>query len=136
MRNAVKLFSKMWNRARSGFQRVLESETYIFDLEQANIGGELFKPIYYRLYDAKTDLGMENLFPADWDDLARRMATDDELFAKFERWAVLVFPICKLDIFREVREIISTNMSTVRRMDNLTQEVNEADNYSLRKCGM
>ena len=53
------------------------------DLNATNAAGESVRPEYFKLYDARTDLGMENLFPAEWDRLARRMADDDELYEQF-----------------------------------------------------
>ena len=49
----------------------------------ANAAGSGVRPEYFKLYSAKADLGMANLYPADWDDLARRMVTDDELYDQF-----------------------------------------------------
>lgn len=67
-------------------RRVLNSETYIASLEDANNMGEDERPVYFKLYDALTDLEMPSLFPADWDAVARRLATDDEYFEKFFRF--------------------------------------------------
>lgn len=64
-------------------QRVLEAETYMYDIKEANLQGSSARPQYFKLYDSKKDLGMKNLFPEEWDQLARRMVTDDELYAKF-----------------------------------------------------
>jgi len=66
--------------------RVLESETYIFNLTAANLAGENSQPSWYKLYTATQDLEMESLFPQDWDKLVRRLAVDDDLFAKFMRY--------------------------------------------------
>jgi len=63
--------------------RVLESETYIFNMAEANLAGENSEPSWYKLYTATEDLGMENLYPESWDKLVRDMAVDDELYAKY-----------------------------------------------------
>ena len=63
--------------------RILSHDTYIFNMTAANIAGPDQEPIWYKLYSAPEDLGMENLFPADYDDYVRRMAVDDELYAQF-----------------------------------------------------
>ena len=47
--------------------------------------GETKRPEYYLLYDHRKDLGMDNLYPKDFDSLARRLAVDDELLNKFFR---------------------------------------------------
>lgn len=54
-------------------------------MEAANTVGEDERPVYFKLYDALADLEMPSLFPADWDAVARRLATDDEYFQKFFR---------------------------------------------------
>jgi len=68
--------------------RVLESETYIFNMAAANMAGEDSDPEWYKLYTATQDLGMENLFPQSWDKLVRDMSMDDELYARFLRFYV------------------------------------------------
>ncbi len=52
-------------------QRVVDHETYIFNLETANVLGQSHRPSYFKYYTAKKDLEMENLFPMDYDKLAR-----------------------------------------------------------------
>jgi len=66
--------------------RVLESETYIFNMDSANIAGPDVDPSWYKLYTATQDLGMESLLPQEWDKLVRRMAVDDDLFNTFGRF--------------------------------------------------
>ncbi|TRY69516.1 hypothetical protein TCAL_15136 [Tigriopus californicus] len=39
------------------WMRVLESETYMYDMIEANLQGSTVRPKYFKLYDAKTDLG-------------------------------------------------------------------------------
>ena len=66
-------------------QRILNHETFIMDLATANAAGGDVRPDYFRLYEAKTDLEMDNLFPASWDQLARRLATDDNAWERFRK---------------------------------------------------
>ena len=56
---------------------MIDHETYLFNLETANVLGPDTRPSYFKYYTAQKDLEMENLFPADYDLLAKRMATDD-----------------------------------------------------------
>ena len=63
--------------------RVLDTETYIFDLEAANQLSQDQRPEYFKLYQATTDLEMNVTLPADYDKLARRMVNDDDLYQKF-----------------------------------------------------
>ena len=53
------------------------------DLAGANEAGLDQKPIYTKLYDARKYLEMTSLFPKDFDSVAKRMAVDDEFYAKF-----------------------------------------------------
>jgi len=66
--------------------RILESETYIFNLTAANQAGPDVDPVWYKLYTAPQDLEMESLLPQEWDKLVRRLAVDDVLFDKFARF--------------------------------------------------
>ena len=67
------------------FQRVQNKEVYIFRLSEANNAGLDERPKYFKLYDARNDLEMASLFPSDFDQVARRLATDDEYYAKYFR---------------------------------------------------
>ena len=67
------------------FQRVLDVDTYIFNLTDANLSRDK-QPEYFKLYSHRNDLEMENLFPADFDELAHRMKTDDATYNKFFRY--------------------------------------------------
>jgi len=64
---------------------VLDVQTYVFNLTHANLV-ETERPQYYQLYDHRKDLGMENLYPSDYDDLAKRLVKDDGLYQKFFRY--------------------------------------------------
>ena len=63
--------------------RVLDTETFVFDLPSANAAGQDVFPNWYKLYSAKDDLGMENLFPADWDKVVRRLASEEDFYEKW-----------------------------------------------------
>ena len=67
-------------------QRVIDIDTYIFNLTEANEKGESIKPKYFELYNHKQDLEMKSVFPKDFDELANRMATNDTLYDKFFRY--------------------------------------------------
>ncbi len=68
--------------ANMQFQRVIDIDTYITDLEVANETPEQ-SPVYFKLYNTREDLDMANLFPAEWHLLARRLVHDEDLYAKF-----------------------------------------------------
>jgi hypothetical protein len=69
---------------------VLDHETYIFNIETANVLGPDHRPSYFKYYTARKDLEMESLFPADYDKLARRMASDDTFYSKYFRSDILI----------------------------------------------
>ena len=64
---------------------MLDVDTYIFNLTDANLSRDK-QPEYFKLYNHRNDLEMENLFPADFDELAHRMKTDDATYNKFFRY--------------------------------------------------
>ena len=68
------------------FQRVIDVDTYIFNLTAANMNYEDKSPEYFRLYNHREDLEMENLFPSDFDQLAHKLAVDDSLYDKYFRY--------------------------------------------------
>ena len=67
-------------------QRVIDIDTYIFNLTEANEKGENVSPKYFKLYNHKQDLEMKSVFPKDFDELANRMTTNDTLYDKFFRY--------------------------------------------------
>ena len=69
----------------SNFQRVQNKEVYIFRLSEANNAGINERPKYFKLYDAKDDLELSSLFPKDFDQAVKRLATDDEYYSKYFR---------------------------------------------------
>merc|ERR1719369_1732483 len=66
--------------------RVLDTETFVFDLPAANTAGQDNLPQWYKLYSAKQDLEMDSLLPAEWDKLVRRLASDEEFYEKWLRY--------------------------------------------------
>lgn len=67
---------------------MLDVETYWTDITAAR--DEDTPPIYELLYDTRADYGMESLLPEAWDNLAERLADDDELWLKFKRYRNLL----------------------------------------------
>ena len=66
-------------------QRVLDTETYVFNLASANWQGPDVRPDYFKLYEGKKDLGLKSLFPEDYDQLVRRLADDEIFYQKYHR---------------------------------------------------
>ena len=66
------------------FQRVMDAETFIFNITEANAIGSSQQPSYFRLYSMREDLDMPSLFPRDFDNLAWDLSRDDTLWEKFE----------------------------------------------------
>ncbi|KAI5640562.1 calcineurin-like phosphoesterase domain-containing protein [Phthorimaea operculella] len=56
---------------------VVDHETWIMDLEEANLVGD---PIWRKLYSARDAYAMEALRPQDWDKFIREMASNDDVF--------------------------------------------------------
>lgn len=52
---------------------VLDHYTMVMNLTASNL---LNKTVIFKEYEAKQAFQMENLFPADWDDLIQRMEKD------------------------------------------------------------
>ena len=66
--------------------RVLDTETFVFDLEAANTAGPDVSPAWYKLYSAREDLEMENLLPDAWDELVHRLARDEDFYEKWLKY--------------------------------------------------
>ncbi|XP_074657493.1 sphingomyelin phosphodiesterase-like [Tubulanus polymorphus] len=64
---------------------VLDHETYILNITEANISND---PKWVLEYKAKDAYGMTSLYPRDWDKLVQRMKTDDESWNKFQTYYV------------------------------------------------
>ncbi len=63
----------------------MDHDTYIFNLETANALYPERGPNYIKYYSAKEGLEIPSLFPKDYDSLIRRMASDDQFYAKYFR---------------------------------------------------
>ncbi|KAM4796838.1 sphingomyelin phosphodiesterase [Rhinophrynus dorsalis] len=61
---------------------VLDHETYILNLTEANAGGKE-EPRWTLLYSALKTYGMKSAYPADWDNLLHRFLQDERLFQTF-----------------------------------------------------
>ena len=67
-------------------QRITDIDTYILDLEAANSAHPSEAPNFTnKLYNTREALAMEDLFPASWDQLVRRMYDDDELYDEWSK---------------------------------------------------
>lgn len=62
---------------------VLDHETFILNLTEANAAPPGTAPRWQRLYSARQAYGLPTAFPADWDRLVRRMQDDEQLFQLF-----------------------------------------------------
>lgn len=62
---------------------VTDHETWVMNLEEANRIGQ---PRWYQLYSAKRAYNMRNLLPEEWNRLVYKMALDDDLFKKYQRF--------------------------------------------------
>ena len=79
---------------------MLDKEVYTMDLEAANEAGSEKRPVYSKLYDARAYLQMESLHPRDYDMVAKRMATDDEYYAKYFKYAAAYFDVTTYRVSR------------------------------------
>lgn len=59
---------------------MLNFNTYITNLTEANLQGSAVSPVWFELYQAKQEYGLADLTPASMDGLFQRMLTDDALF--------------------------------------------------------
>ncbi|MPC27672.1 Sphingomyelin phosphodiesterase [Portunus trituberculatus] len=62
---------------------VTDHETWVMNLEEANRYGH---PRWYQLYSARRAYNMRNLLPEEWNRLVYKMALDDNLFRKYQRF--------------------------------------------------
>ncbi|NWI04902.1 ASM phosphodiesterase, partial [Tichodroma muraria] len=62
---------------------VLDHETFILNLTEANAAPPGTRPPWQRLYSARKAYGLPTAFPSDWDRLVRRMQDDEQLFQLF-----------------------------------------------------
>jgi sphingomyelin phosphodiesterase len=61
---------------------ILDHETFILNLTQANL---LDRPVWVKEYSAKEAYNMTALNPTNWDEVYRRMLTDDKLFDTYHK---------------------------------------------------
>jgi len=66
--------------------RILDTETFVFDLPSANAAGPDVLPNWYKIYSAREDLEMENLFPAEWDRVVHRLANEEDFYEKWLKY--------------------------------------------------
>ncbi|XP_046446656.1 sphingomyelin phosphodiesterase-like [Daphnia pulex] len=59
---------------------VLDINTYIMNLTDSNLKGSEVDPVWFELYQAKQEYGLDDLSPQSMDTLFQRMVTDDALF--------------------------------------------------------
>ncbi|XP_055380950.1 sphingomyelin phosphodiesterase-like [Condylostylus longicornis] len=62
--------------------QIVEHETYIFNLTEANANPDK-SPVWYLEYDFKKDFGIENLSPASLDALLDRFTQEPDLLKKY-----------------------------------------------------
>jgi hypothetical protein len=63
-------------------QTVLDHETWLFNLEEANESGT---PNWYKYYSMKEQYGMADLSPASYSALCESFKTDDAAFTFYQR---------------------------------------------------
>merc|ERR1712013_196291 len=66
--------------------RILDTETFVFDLPSANAAGPDVLPNWYKIYSAREDLEMENLFPAEWNRVVHRLANEEDFYKKWLKY--------------------------------------------------
>ncbi|CAG0890356.1 unnamed protein product [Cyprideis torosa] len=59
---------------------IVDHETWVMNLDEANANGV---PVWYKLYEAKQHLQLEDLSPESWSSLAFRLRDDDLQFDQF-----------------------------------------------------
>jgi hypothetical protein len=64
------------------FQEIVDHETWIYDLEEANQNGS---PRWFREYSMREQYGMSDLSPDSHADLAETLRTNNEAFSAYHR---------------------------------------------------
>ena len=59
--------------------QVVDTEAWVLDLPASNAGTE---PVFYKLYSARQDLEMESLSPLHWENVVRRLNSDESYYQK------------------------------------------------------
>jgi sphingomyelin phosphodiesterase len=67
-------------------QAVLDFNTYVMNLTDANLKGSEVDPIWFELYQAKEEYELADLTPQSMDELFQRMLTDDALFQLYFKY--------------------------------------------------
>ena len=70
-------------------QTVLDHETWVMNLKEANLYGY---PIWYKLYSARDAYQLPSLMPQDWNNLITKFAENDESFDTYYKYE---FVFCK-----------------------------------------
>nr|CAD7441275.1 unnamed protein product [Timema bartmani] len=78
-----------WVRYYFTFQYALDSESWVFNLTEANLRPDL-SPDWFKLYSFRQDYGVKNLLPAELDSLAHRMAANHTLIQQYQRFYVKI----------------------------------------------
>jgi hypothetical protein len=65
-------------------QEILDSETWIYNLTEANMNGNA-TPNWVKLYSFKDTYGVESLSPTSLDRLVQNMATNISLLEQYSR---------------------------------------------------
>merc|ERR1712180_257173 len=66
--------------------RILDTETFVLDLEAANKLGPDGDPAWSLLYSARTDLELESMFPKDMEKMVRHLANEVDYYGKWLRY--------------------------------------------------
>ncbi|XP_065347089.1 sphingomyelin phosphodiesterase-like [Cloeon dipterum] len=66
--------------------RVLDHETWSFNLTEANLNGPDIPPVWSKLYSFKDAFGLSSLLPQDLNDFVARLATDPDLQDLYYRY--------------------------------------------------
>ncbi|CAB3361410.1 Hypothetical predicted protein [Cloeon dipterum] len=70
--------------------RVLDHETWYYNLTEANLGGETVPPNWQKLYTFTESFGVASVFPQDMYDLTLRMINDTQLFQLYYSYYVKI----------------------------------------------
>lgn len=61
------------------------------NLTDANLKGSEVDPVWFELYQAKQEYGLDDLSPQSMDTLFQRMVTDDALFQLYFKYTQINF---------------------------------------------
>jgi len=77
------LFGNQYFKVNSFSQNIIDHETWIFNLTEANLAGPDVPPRWFKEYSAREDLELPGITPADLHKLVFRMVHDDKMFKRF-----------------------------------------------------